>query len=67
MFKIHSLQNKESIAAIGIVLGLFLLLIIDVIVIVPAVASVYFVKQPTSMKTLIDTQAVNDAIKYLVP
>lgn len=58
-------QNRESLVALSVLIGLGLLVVINVIVLVPVFLGAYGGKPPIAPVAPIDTAVVNEAVKSL--
>ena len=65
MFKIHSLQNKESLIIIAMGAGLVLMTIVTIANLVPVLLEVYAPDKKSAGQSPIDTETVNKALDYL--
>lgn len=65
MFKIPLLQNKEMLLTIGVGIGLFLMLIVNVVSLVPKIIDVYSLSAAPANTSPIDAASVNKAIELL--
>ncbi len=63
MFKIHSPAiDRETVIILGITVGVFILLLINLSGLIPPVVSVYLPEPSTENGELIDTETVNEAL-----
>lgn len=68
MFKIHlPVVDRETLIVLGLTIGLFIMLLINLSGLIPPVVSVYLPEPSTENGELIDTETVNEALTQIGP
>ncbi len=67
MFKTRLPQNKETVVAVALGVGLVFMLLINIIFLLPKIIEVYTGNPKPSTALPIDIEVVNKAVQYLSP